>query len=683
MNPNASLRGLRLPATVITLGAFLLFQVQPLLAKQILPWFGGSAAVWTACMLCFQALLLAGYGYAHALQHLTQKTQARVHMGMLILSLLVLPILPNPMWRPHEAGDPTFRILGLLLATVGLPYLMLSTTSPLMQAWMARQRPGWQPYRLFALSNAGSLVALLSFPLVVEPLLPLGVQAWAWSGAYGLYAIGALVVTWRCRNLEDLPPHTDEGAAEPLVGWGRRLFWVGLAFAPSLLLIAGTAHLSTNVAPIPFLWVAPLALYLVSFILSFDHPRWAKRGIWFSLLTPALVGMALLMERDYQHVQVRLQVAVMLVGIFTVSMVCHGELARLRPGPRQLTGFYLALALGGALGGVFAGLVAPHVFKILLELPIALAVAAGLAFAAWIWDPTAGGNRAGRYTVAGVLVLGILTMGVAVRRYTLSQAEGVLTSARNFYGALRVKQEGEGRDQMRLLLHGTINHGGAFTDPARAQAPTSYYGPDSGVGLTIRTLGQGGPLKVGIIGLGSGSLLSYARPKDQWTVYEINPLVVSLARTWFTNLERVNPRLLMGDARLCLENAKDSEGYDALAVDAFSSDAIPVHLLTREAFAQYKRHLRPGGILAVHISNRYLDLIPVLREEASAGGWFARLVTDEEDEEEGTYGSDWVLMSQEQGFLLRPELSAAGPLESPRKVHRWTDDFSNLYRILK
>jgi SAM-dependent methyltransferase len=683
MNPNASLRGLRLPATVITLGAFLLFQVQPLLAKQILPWFGGSAAVWTACMLCFQALLLAGYGYAHVLQHLSQKAQARVHMGMLILSLLVLPILPNPMWRPQEAGDPTFRILGLLLATVGLPYLMLSTTSPLMQAWMARQRPGWQPYRLFALSNTGSLVALLSFPLVVEPVLRLGVQAWAWSGAYALYAIGALVVTWRCRHLEPLPTLATEGDAAPLVGWGRRLFWVGLAFAPSLLLIAGTAHLSTNVAPIPFLWVAPLALYLVSFILSFDHPRWAKRGVWFSLLVPALIGMALLLEPEYQHVQVRLQVAVMLIGIFTVSMVCHGELARLRPGPRQLTGFYLALALGGALGGVFAGLVAPRVFKTLLELPLALAAAAGLAFVAWMWDPAAGGRRVGRYTVASLLALGVLAMGVAVRRYTHSQAESILASARNFYGALRVKQEGEGREQMRLLLHGTINHGGAFTDPTRAQAPISYYGPDSGVGLTLRTLGQAGPLKAGIIGLGSGSLLSYARPQDQWTVYEINPLVVTLARTWFLNLERVKPRLVMGDARLCLENAKGPEGYDVLAVDAFSSDAIPVHLLTREAFDQYKRHLRPGGILAVHISNRYLDLVPVLREEAAAGGWFARLVEDEEDEEEGTYGSDWVLMSREQGFLLRPELSSAGPLESPRKVHRWTDDFSNLYRILK
>lgn len=674
---------LLLPASVITLGAFLLFQVQPLLAKRILPWFGGSAAVWTACMLCFQGLLLAGYAYAHLLQRFAPRIQVRVHGAFLLASLAVLPIIPNPSWRPTAAGDPTFRILGLMLATVGLPYLMLSTTSPLLQSWLARARPGWQPYRLFALSNTGSLVALLGYPVLVEPLMPLGPQAWMWSVLFGVYALGALGMAWRCRELPE-QVETRAEAEDAAPSFGRKAFWVFLAFVPSLLLIAGTAHLSTNVAPIPFLWVAPLALYLVSFILSFDHPRWARREVWFPLLVPALLGVAWLLDREHLHAPVRIQVAGMLLAILAVSMACHGELARLRPGPRRLTGFYLAMALGGALGGVFAGVVAPRIFSSLLELPLALALAALAAFAAWVWDSAAGGTRLWRNAGAGLLGLCVVVMGGVVWKYHVDQRTGMLASARNFYGALRVKEEGEGRDCIRLMLHGTINHGGAYTDPARAQEPIAYYGRTSGVGLALQGLGKQGPVKVGVIGLGSGSLLSYARPGDRWTVYEINPLVADLARRHFGGLDRTSPRLLLGDARLVLEDAPAPEGYDLLVVDAFSSDAIPMHLLTREAFAQYRRHLGKSGLLAVHISNRYLDLQPVLREEAALGPWNLRFISDEGDEEtEGTYHSDWVLLSPDPKALERPEFEGAVPMDSTRQVRRWTDDFSNLYRILR
>jgi len=681
MNTLISLRGLRLPVAVITLGAFLVFQVQPLIAKRILPWFGGSAAVWTACLLCFQVLLLAGYGYAHLLQKLPPRRQAQIHTAMLLLSLLRLPIIPSAFWKPTTTlGDPTLQILALLLATMGLPYLMLSTTSPMLQAWLARRNPGWQPYRLFAISNVGSLLALLSYPVLVEPFLTLGFQAWLWSGAYGLYALGAAAIAWSCRDLP-LLPRPDTGTDEAAPGAWRRILWVTLAFAPSLLLVAGTAHLCTNVAPIPFLWVAPLAIYLLSFILCFDHPRWATRGLWTALLIPSLAAMALLSLPRLRHAPVAIQIPVLLMALFSAAMICHGELARLKPGPRHLTSFYLALALGGALGGVFAAVVAPRIFASLLELPLALALIAILALGTWLADSRAGGGRPGR--LLGSASLGFLlalAMGVLAQSRQ-AETEGVLESGRNFYGALRVKDKTD--KGLRLLLHGTINHGGSFLDPARATEPVTYYGPQSGVGLALRSLQARGPVRVGVLGLGCGSLLAYARPQDHWTVYEINPLVVHLAHKWFSNLDRVKPELIMGDGRLSLEGELTSKGFDLLAMDAFSSDAIPVHLLTAQAFVQYRRHLRPGGILAINITNRYLDMVPVLRAEAAAIGWQARLVEDSAHEEACIYSTKWVLMSSGPACFQQNGLEAAKPLSFRRSVPRWTDDFSNLYRILK
>ncbi len=695
---------LLLPAAMVGLGAFLLFQVQPLLAKRILPWFGGSAAVWTACMLFFQVMLLIGYGYAHFLQKLPPRRQAHVHGFLLLASLLIMPLSPSAAWKPTTPGDPTLRILGLLAATVGLPYLLLSATSPLVQAWVSRERPGWQPWRLFALSNTGSLLALLSYPVLIEPFQTLPTQAWAWTLTFGAYVACAVAMAWRARVL---PERTEEGPAEdaPGPGFGLRAFWVALAFVPSLLLLSITSHLSTNVAPIPFLWVLPLCLYLLSFILTFEHPRWYVRTVWLGLLGPCLWAMSmLLMGRAmdlptwaqskwtsklanalYVHGPVRLQVVVFGLGIFTVCMVCHGELARLKPQPRSLTSFYLSLSIGGALGGVFAGLVAPRIFDSLLELPLGLVLCGILAFIAWAKDAPQG-SIAPQKALMLVLALatgGVFAMGV---RYRREAANGSLMQARNFYGALRVKEEGEGEDRMRLLLHGTINHGGQFTTPELVGEPATYYGWSSGVGRALADLQLRGPVKAGIIGLGSGGLLTYVRPGDTFRVYEINPLVETLARTWFRSLPQAPApvAVVMGDARLMLER-EPVQGYDLLAVDAFSSDSIPVHLLTREAFAAYRRHLKPSGILAVHISNRYLDLKPVLVAEASSGGWHAVWMDDEAKEEpEGVYASDWVLLSRDPQSLAGPKVKAlAKPLESRRTVRRWTDDFSNLYRILK
>ncbi|MBI3131694.1 MAG: fused MFS/spermidine synthase [Acidobacteria bacterium] len=675
---------LLLPCAMVGLGAFLLFQVQPLLAKRILPWFGGSAAVWTACMLFFQVMLLLGYGYAHLLQKLPVRRQATMHGFLLLVSLLLMPLNPSASWKPHDPGDPTLRILALLGATVGLPYLLLSATSPLVQAWVSRERLGWQPWRLFALSNAGSLFALLSYPVLIEPFLVLPTQAWAWTWTFVAYVACALAMAWRARVLPEIEAAQGQGDG-PAPNFGLRAFWVALAFVPSLLLLSVTSHLSTNVAPIPFLWVLPLCLYLLSFILTFEHPRWYVRTAWLGLLGPALIAMGLMLSRDFAHAPVRVQVPFFSAGLFTVCMVGHGELARLRPHPRHLTGFYLCLSVGGALGGVFAGLIAPRIFNTLLELPLGLVLCGGLAFLSWARD-----SKAENVWVRRALMLmlalsagGVFAMATYYRRESAKES---LVQGRNFYGALRVKEEGEGDDHMRLLLHGTINHGGQFLKPGHERDPATYYGRSSGVGRAITDAQVGGPVKVGVIGLGSGGLLSYVRPGDRFRVYEINALVEAMARTWFEGLPKAPEPvdLVLGDARLMLE-VEAPQAYDVLAVDAFSSDSIPVHLLTREAFDAYRRHLKPDGILAVHISNRYLDLKPVLVAEAEAGAWFAVYVNDgAEEEPEGVYSSDWVLLTRDPAALQRARVkSGSEPLASKRTVGRWSDDFSNLYRILK
>lgn len=686
-------RSLVLPAATIGLGAFLLFLVQPLLAKRILPWFGGSAAVWTACMLFFQMLLLGGYLYAHLLQKLAAKRQALVHLILLAASIFVLPLSPNPWWKPGITGDPTCRILGLLAATVGLPYLLLSSTSPLVQAWLARERPGWQPYRLFALSNAGSLVALLGYPVLIEPFLVLGSQAWVWTAGYGVYLLCAAGMVWRAMKhpgLQEIPDFAADAGSTGLADDVKpppslRLLWVLLAFAPSLLLLSVTSHLCANVAPNPILWVLPLCLYLLSFIICFDNPRWYVRKAFVGLLVPALLGMGWLMIPDNDNASVRIQVVVFSTALFVACMTAHGELARLRPAPRYLTVFYLSLSFGGALGGVFAGLLAPRIFSTLAEFPIALVLMAILIFIAWIRDPGEGTKWFVRQ--GGGLLLSICATVLAVMSVKLGheQALNSLVQVRNFYGALRVVERYEDRDRMRILVHGNINHGGQFLAGDLARKPTTYYGPDSGVGLSLRLLGEKGPLKFGVVGLGSGTLADYARHGDTIRIYEINPLVRDLANTWFQALPECNGKaeVVMGDARLSMER-EPPQGYDLIAVDAFSSDSIPVHLLTREAFQQYRRHLRRGGVVAVHISNHYLDLRPVLLSESQDGGWRSLEVSDAGDAEAGVFKSDWVLMSQDGELFRRDEIANAGKLlASGRSVRRWTDDFSNLYRILK
>jgi len=692
------LAGPILYAGAIFLAAFLSFQLQPLIAKLILPWFGGAAAVWTTCLVFFQVVLLLGYAYAHGLTRWFRPAQqTRIHVALLAASLFVLPIIPNPdlkAWGPHE---PALRVLLLLVLTVGPPYLLLTTTSPLLQAWYASERGTTSAYRFYALSNAGSLLAILSYPVVVEPLFSTRFQAVGWSVGYGLTCVLCAAVAFVRRPALKI----DEAVADSAPpGWGDRALWLALPCCGSMLLLAITNHLSQNLAAIPLLWVIPLSLYLFSFILCFEGRSWYNRNFFLRLLAVFLGAMAYALQPEFAAASLILLVPLYCLGLFVCCMVCHGELARLKPAGRQLTSFYLMVSLGGAVGGLFVGLIAPQVFSGFFELPLALGACALLVLVVLRRDPRSPFCKA-RWQLAWLVVV-LIAVGVNVSLIVgvYKQVRSSRVMVRNFYGTIReadvdsdhpnreidvVSEFSAARSIRRELLNGPIQHGLQFLDASRRNWPTSYYGPDSGGGLAIRVAGRQGPLRVGVIGLGVGTLATYGRTGDQFVFYEINPKVIELAERDFTFLRDSAARIeiVAGDARLSLEQ-QSPQNFDVLVVDAFSGDAIPIHLLTREAFELYFRHLKPGGVLAVHISNSYLHLQPVVERAAIWLGKPAVSVRDRENEAIGTFGSLWVLMSGRQEFLEAPEIRQAGVSLARTSAFRlWTDDYSNLIGILK
>ncbi|MBI1789488.1 MAG: fused MFS/spermidine synthase [Acidobacteria bacterium] len=675
-------------AATIFVSAFLLFQVQPVIAKIILPWFGGSAGVWTTCLLFFQMVLLGGYLYSHwTIRWLRPRRQALLHIALLAASLLLLPVAPNPSWKPAGDEDPTLRILGLLAATIGLPYFLLSTTGPLLQAWFARDpaMEGRTPYRLYALSNLGSMLALLSYPVLVEPFLATRWQALGWSGAFTLFIVLCGWTALRGRGHAALPENASE-TSTPRPDAGRMALWAGLAACASTLLLAVTNHLCQNVAAITFLWVLPLSLYLLSFILCFDSDGWYQRRLFLLMLAVALGSMAYALNADSENMPLKLAVPLFSIGMFVCCMVCHGELARLKPDPRHLTSFFLMISLGGALGGVFVGILAPRIFPGYWELPAGLAACALLILMLLHDDPTSPFYQ----SVWKPEWLIAVALATALTGYLVYGIKGSLSATRvavrNFYGGLLVSDSGEGEDATRSLTHGTINHGEQYLAPSRRRRPTTYYGPRSGAGVAIAELASRGPEHVGVIGLGTGTLATYGRAGDRYRFYEINPLVIHLANSEFTFLRDCRAKLdvVLGDARLSLER-EPVQGFDVLAVDAFSSDSIPVHLLTEEAFRLYFRHLKPGGVLAVHVSNKFLDLKPIVEQAAVALGKPARMVdTDDDEDDSAVFGSTWILLAGDDAFFARPPVKEAiHPLPHRPDLRIWTDDFSNLYRILK
>lgn len=671
----------------IFLSAFLLFQVQPVIGKVLLPWFGGSAAVWSTCLLFFQVVLLLGYLYAHwTSRFLSPRTQALLHIVLLAGSIAVLPITPSADWKPAGSEDPTLLIMVLMSATIGLPYFLLSTTGPLLQAWFAREKPDAVPYRLFALSNFGSMLGLLSYPILFEPGLTIPEMSIGWSAAYVAFTV--LCALLAARGLR--AARTVRAQADPIAH--RRppasalTLWTVLAACPTILLMGVTSHLTQNVAPVPFLWVLPLALYLISFILCFEGGNWYRRAwtlpvfiVWLALMNIDLIDSIV-------DDGVWIPIALYCSGLFVSCMLCHGELARMKPHPRHLTSFYLMIALGGAIGGTFVAIIAPRLFNDNYELPAA-AIATALVIATLVRRDSAGADATPRHRLwpkamaVAVALISILAVVGTARQNSMHRV-----LARNFYGTLSVDDAVTDGDRKRRLVHGAILHGTQYLDQVRRRWPTTYYGDNGGAGMAVlATRRPGQAQRVGVIGLGAGTMAAYGRAGDYYRFYEINPLVNWLARSQFTFLSD-SPAAVetaMGDARLSLER-EEPQQFDVLVVDAFSGDAIPVHLLTREAFAVYFRHLRQDGILAVHISNRNLDLAPVVKHAADFYGKQARLVDAEEDEIRGLNGPTYILISEDAGVFDADVLRDDAMVVEPEAAIRpWTDDYSSIYTILK
>lgn len=688
-------------ASAILLGAFLLFLVQFILARRVLPWFGGAPAVWTACMLFFQVLLLAGYAYAHGVARVAPRRQRDVHLALLAAALLLLlsrvgswpsPLTPGEDWSPDPAASPVLSILRTLAVSAGVPYLVLSATGPLVQSWFARLRPGALPYRLFALSNLGSLLGLLGYPFAIEPAFSVAGQGWLWACAFLPFALamGACAVAV---GRAPAGEHAAFDRATIRPGAIQYALWFGLAAVASTLLLAVTSELSLDVAVIPFLWVLPLALYLLSFVLCFEYERLYRREIWLGAVAVSALACLYALSRG-TDLPIAGQVAVFSGALFAYCMACHGELARTKPPAAHLTSFYLTVASGGAAGGLFTCLLAPAAFPGYWELHLALLGGPVLLVALLLMDAESWLNRGAAARVWACRIAayaGLTALAWALGAQAIDDLRGMSEVHRGFFGVLSVAVENRGEpNEWRKLRHGRIAHGLQFTAPARRREPTTYYGPKSGAGLALRRHPRrvaGEPLRVGLVGLGVGTLAAYAQPGDVLRVYEINPDVLLLSAgpdPAFTFLRDAPAEVttVMGDARLALAR-EPPQGFDVLALDAFSSDAIPVHLLTREAFALYLRHLRAGGVLAVHVSNKYLDLKPVVRGLAGSLGLRAVLV---DGRASGVlWSSDWVLVARDGALFADAEVDAAAlPLAvSEPGLPVWTDAYSNLLGALR
>ncbi|MGE3409170.1 MAG: spermidine synthase [Pirellulales bacterium] len=753
-----SLLGLSYAAAIL-LSALLVFQVQLLISKSILPWFGGTPAVWTTCMLFFQVVLFAGYAYAHAsIARLRPAAQGALHLLLIFLAVAWLPVMPSPDWKPHEAGNPVLYILALLAVCVGFPFFVLSATGPLLQGWFARTHQNESPYRLYALSNIGSLVGLVSYPFLVEPELPLTSQSAYWSLGFTIFALFcgycALQAWQRSRadilKEDGLGPRPAKNSSEmsgadrtveessshvPSLPARRGWAWLALAACASVMLLATTNHVCQDVAVIPFLWVAPLTLYLLTFIICFEKEHWYSRRWCAAAAAVSLAGAAvLLLASSGQNLM--LELAVCMSALFFVCMVCHGELVRLKPSPRHLTRFYLMTSAGGAVGGIFVALIAPLAFNSHLEYTLGILVSYVLALAIMTREvglpvryqseelvsngsPVTGGSSASGATAhwptGGRATSGTPTFGFArapagrrralqiaallaiaglipvLRCQTLGRDASSCVTARGFYGVLHV-DDVDREDPLRhglVLRYGRILHGYQLLHPTLRREPTLYYGRQSGVGLALghhprRAEG----LRVGLVGLGVGTLAAYGQENDYLRFYEINPDVVRVAQEEFSFLADCPAKtdVVLGDARISLERELP-QAFDLLALDAFSGDAIPTHLLTREALQVYLRHLKPDGALVVHITNRHVDLVPVLRALAEHCGLQMATIETSSQLDAGITASTWAILTNDRELLHSPAVQAAtsaGPREK-QYAHcpLWTDDYSNIFQIMR
>lgn len=740
-------------AAAIFVSAFLLFQIQPLISKRILPWFGGTPAVWTTCLLFFQTVLFAGYAYAHwSSSWLKPRAQALVHAALIILALVLMRVLPSDRWEPSGSESPIPDILLILAVSIGVPYFILSATGPLLQAWFARSFPGRIPYRLYALSNIGSLLALISYPFFFERTFNLRSQANLWTAGFVVYAALAAYLAWRIRQTETLPSAREQGTkpknkthdAPPQ----PRLyaFWLILAAFGSLVLIVTTNHVSTDIAVTPLLWVVPLALYLLTFIIAFDRPTWYRRvpiAILVILAVYAAAATNFFQTRQYIFYELGtlglvasffadpnappvlhqfsplLFIASNFAALFVICLMCHGEIVRTRPAPRYLTAFYLMISAGGALGGIFATLIAPLLFETYFEWGAAMFVACLASFAVliraravWMARGISPKNRSRWfYARIGAAIFGLLAVSIValfdVSDFLRSRRTDILWRERNFFGALAIQQYDPHDDNWRLnsLFHGVILHGTQFTNEARRRSPTTYFGRETGVGRAIDYFQKQlppGKLRMAVVGLGAGTLACYPDSGDSLTFYEINPAVIEIADQgrWFTYVKDCRARgarcdIRLGDARLTLRREvqeKKPLDYHVIVLDAFSGDSIPVHLLTAQAFELYLSSLASStttadkqaesGAIAVHVSNLYLNLDPVIRGVAERYNLtFLKFLTPDVPEQ-GVLPAEWLVLTQNKNMVAALSGAATKEPATGRTV-LWTDDRSSLLEVLK
>ncbi len=661
----------------VFLGAFLLFLVEPIAAKQLLPALGGSAAVWITCLVYFQTALLCAYLYAH---WLARSTHWRLHLALLALALAAAVAWTLHGFTVVNASDqPVTAVFTQLSAWVGLPFLMLGATSPLLQVWWARLYATAIPYRLFALSNLASLLALGLYPSIVEPHLTLATQRITWTASFAVFAAVSAVLTWKTRDAAKAPEASIALEADlPASPTWHKVLWVLLPMGAAMQLSAVTAYLTANVAAIPLLWILPLAVYLLTLILAFEFPRLLPRGILTRLLIVLLGSLAYMLSNTEVSLPLRVSVGFFLIEVLVACYFCHSEAYALRPQrASESTLFYLLFAAGGAFGAFLIGIASPLVFRFNYDLAITFLVTALLALAV-TWS--GGWSQRMLWGFACILLAVLVSwLHIAYQRETVA-------AVRNFYGTLRVRQNhGYPGAVMRTLLNGTIQHGTQYfgTEQLR-HTPTSYYAEDSGVGLALRFCCDTRPRTIGVIGLGAGTIAAYGRPGDHIRFYEINPAVPPIAENVFTYLRDsgAQVRIVDGDGRLSLAR-EPSQHFDVLVVDAFSGDAIPLHLLTTQAVDVYRRQLAPGGIIAFHISNKHVDLEAPIALLAKNAGMTAMRVTNGSNDERGEFTSSWMLVSDNAAFFRQPEVAGrARTPESMPGLRLWTDDYSSLLPVL-
>ncbi|MFY9746396.1 MAG: fused MFS/spermidine synthase [Acidobacteriaceae bacterium] len=663
----------------IFLGALLLFAVEPMAAKQLLPALGGSSAVWITCLVFFQTALLLGYLNAHWLGRQSPRTTSVLHIVLLVLAVVALAFALQPDLS-NASEHPLTAIFRALTLTIGLPFLLLASTSPLLQLWLARQQRSDIPWKLFALSNAGSLLALVLYPTLIEPHLSLAVQRKAWGCGFGIYAVFCAVIAWRAQQMEADGPRKPQSAAGVTRSSLRsKLLWFLLPAGAAMQLCAVTSHLSQNIAAIPLLWVLPLGIYLLTFIVAFESPGFYRRWLMVRLLALGLAALAWMLSQTDATWPIQFSIGFFLVELFFACLFCHAETYALRPANRsESTLFYLLIAAGGAAGTVFIGIGCPLLFDANYDVAIAFLATAALALVV-TWQ--SGWAQRLLWSAGTALLLVLIIM------LHIVYARSTLVEERNFYGALRVRESHvpPQAETVRTLLHGTIEHGTQWFAPQFRRNPTTYYATDSGVGLALRFCCDDRPRNIGVVGLGAGTLAAYGKPGDRMRFYEINPAIRPIAENLFTYLRESGAQISFadGDARISLTR-EAPQNFDVLVIDAFSGDAIPIHLLTTQAMGVYQRQLAPGGILAFHVSNQYLDLPPEIAALAAASGMESRVADTPPQEARGEYRATWVLVTNNAAFLAQPQVAAFAQAMHPRPdLPAWTDDYSSLLPILQ